>query len=129
SRVPLGRCTLIPTSRRRPVLTRIGRWAARCRRRMMPRLGGMLTPNRHYVRTLGPDGGVEVCDGPAIGLDLASMLEPGLPPWNVALQIFAGLCEILDIADQDGQVHGDLGLRDVFVDDTGAVSVEGLGQA
>lgn len=95
---------------------------------MMPPLGGVLSQIRHYVRTLGPDGGVEVCDGPAIGLDLASMLASGLPPWNVALQIFAGICEILDIAEQDGQSHGDLGAREIFVDDTGAVSIEGMGQ-
>lgn len=80
----------------------------------------------HYVRTLGDDGGVEVCEGPAIGLDLESILKDGLPPWNVALEIVAGLCEILDIADEDGEVHGDLTPKDIFVDDTGAISVEGF---
>lgn len=81
----------------------------------------------HFVRTRGDDGGVDVCDGPAIGLDLASVVKDGLPPWNIALEIVAGLCEILDIADEDDAVHGDVDPKFVFIDETGAISLEGFG--
>jgi hypothetical protein len=81
----------------------------------------------HYVRTCGDDGGVDVCDGTAIGLDLESVLQDGLPPWSVALEMVAGLCEILDIAEEDGEVHGDLTPKFAFIDETGALSLEGFG--
>lgn len=81
----------------------------------------------HYVRTLGPDGGVDAVDGPAIGMDLESILKDGLPPFKVAMEIAAALCEMLDIAEQDGETHGDIGPEYVFIDDTGAVSLEGFG--
>jgi len=81
----------------------------------------------HYVRTLGVDGGVDACDGPAIGVDLETVLKDGLPPHKVALEIIAALCEILDIADEDGEIHGDVTPEFVFLDDTGAVSIEGFG--
>lgn len=82
----------------------------------------------HYVRLAGDDGGVEACEGEAIGLDLQSILSDGLPPIRIALEIIAGLCEILDIADQDGEVHGDVHPRYVFIDEGGALSLEGFGQ-
>jgi cytochrome c553 len=82
----------------------------------------------HYVRTIGPDGGVDAADGAAIGLDLEAVLDGGLPPFNVALQIISAVAGILAIAAEDGVTHGDLDLGDVFLDDTGAVSVEGFGQ-
>ncbi|MCB9675130.1 MAG: hypothetical protein H6737_08430 [Alphaproteobacteria bacterium] len=82
----------------------------------------------HYVRTTGPDGGVDAAEGSAIGLDLEAVLDSGLPPFNVAIQIISAVAEILAIAEEDHVVHGDLDLGDVFVDDTGAVSVEGFGQ-
>lgn len=82
----------------------------------------------HYVRTLGEDGGVDMASAAAIGLDLESVLRDGLPPHSVVLQILAGLCEILDIAEEDGRIHGDMQLAHVFVDDTGAISLEGFGQ-
>ncbi|MEQ1571500.1 MAG: hypothetical protein ABMA64_38085, partial [Myxococcota bacterium] len=81
----------------------------------------------HYVRTRGDDGGVDACEGPAIGLDLETVLKDGLPPWNVALEVVAALCEILDIADEDGEIHGDVHPKYVFIDETGAVSLEGFG--
>ena len=81
----------------------------------------------HYVRTPGTDGGVDDAEGPAIGLDLETVLQSGLPPWNVAMEIIAALCEILDIADEDTQVHGDITPKVVFIDETGAVSLEGFG--
>ncbi|MEZ4318114.1 MAG: hypothetical protein R3F61_11440 [Myxococcota bacterium] len=82
----------------------------------------------HYVRTTGPDGGVDAAEGSAIGLDLEAVLDGGLPPFAVAIQIIGAVAEILAIAAEDGVVHGDLDLGDVFIDDTGAVSVEGFGQ-
>ncbi len=82
----------------------------------------------HYVRTIGPDGGVDAAEGSAIGLDLEAVLDAGLPPFNVALQIISAVAGILAIAAEDSVTHGDLDLGDVFVDDTGAVSVEGFGQ-
>lgn len=89
--------------------------------------GGTGLSEFHYVRTLGVDGGVDAVEGPAVGLDLDSVLKDGLPPFKVALEVIAAVCEILDIADQDGEVHGDLSPRWVFLDETGAVSVEGFG--
>jgi hypothetical protein len=81
----------------------------------------------HYVRTTGEDAGVDLVDGRAIGVDLDTLLKDGLPPFKVALEIIAALCEVLDIADQDGEVHGDVSPLNVFLDDTGAVSIEGFG--
>jgi len=81
----------------------------------------------HYVRTLGVDGGVDACEGPAIGLDLETVLADGLPPWNIALEIIAAMCEILDISTEDDEVHGEIHPRFVFIDETGAVSIEGFG--
>ena len=81
----------------------------------------------HYVRTTGVDGGVDAVDGRAIGVDLETILKDGLPPFKVSLEIIAALCEILDISDQDGEVHGDVNPGTIFLDDTGAVSVEGFG--
>ncbi len=81
----------------------------------------------HYVRTLGVDGGVDACEGPAIGLDLETVLADGLPPWNIALELVAAMCEILDISTEDNKVHGDLHPKYVFIDETGAVSIEGFG--
>ncbi len=82
----------------------------------------------HYVRTVGDDGGVDACDGPAIGLDLESLLEDGLPPWNISLEIIAALCEILDICHEDKEIHGDITPEFVFIDETGAISIEGFGR-
>ncbi len=81
----------------------------------------------HYVRTLGRDGGVDAIEGPAVGLDLEAILAGGLPPFKVVLEIASALCEILDIADQDGEPHGDVSPKFVFIDDTGAVSLEAFG--
>lgn len=82
----------------------------------------------HYVRTEGPDGGVDAADGRAIGLDLRAVLAEGRPPFNIAVQIITAMAEILSIAEEDGVVHGDITLADVLVDDTGAVSLEGFGR-
>ena len=81
----------------------------------------------HYVRTLGPDGGVDPCEGPAIGLEISALLADGIPPWNVALEIVAGLAEILVICEEDDVYHGAIEPACVFVDETGAVSLEGHG--
>lgn len=81
----------------------------------------------HYVRTQGADGGVDAIEGPAIGLDVDSILKDGLPPFSVALEIIAGCCEMLDISDQDGELHGDIESKYIFLDDTGALSIEGFG--
>jgi hypothetical protein len=81
----------------------------------------------HYVRTMGVEGGVDAVEGPAVGLDLDAILKAGLPPFKIALEIIAALCEILDIADQDQEIHGDISPRYVFLDETGAVSVESFG--
>ncbi|MEM6927544.1 MAG: hypothetical protein AAF602_11485, partial [Myxococcota bacterium] len=83
----------------------------------------------HYVRTVGEQGGVDACPGQAVGVDLATLLEDGLPPWRVALELIAGLCEILDIADEDEEVHGSIELRQIFLDDDGSLSLEGFGLA
>ncbi|MCO4743879.1 MAG: hypothetical protein KC912_03760 [Proteobacteria bacterium] len=81
----------------------------------------------HYCRTIGADGGVDAVEGRAYGLDFASILNDGLPPFKIALEVIAGLCEILDIAEQDDEGHGDMLPSDVFLDETGAISIEGFG--
>lgn len=88
--------------------------------------GGVLS-EFHYVRTMGVDGGVSAVEGPAVGLDVETILKDGLPPFKVAIEIMAAMCEIIDIADQDGEAHGELIPRYVFLDETGAVSIEGYG--
>jgi hypothetical protein len=102
--------------------------AAEDRRRDAPDSEALLS-EFHYVRTNGAEGGVDAVDGPAIGLDLESILADGLPPVKVAFEIIAALCEILDIADQDGEVHGLVEPKYIFIDETGAVSLEGFGAA
>jgi len=82
----------------------------------------------HYVRTLGSDGGVDPCEGPAIGLELSAMVADGIPPWRVSLEVLAGLAEILSICEEDGVFHGAVRPACVFVDETAAVSLEGFGQ-
>lgn len=81
----------------------------------------------HYVRILGSEGGVDAVEGQAVGLDLDTLMQDGLPPYKVVLEIVAALCEILDISDQDGEVHGDVSTKFIFLDETGAVSLEGFG--
>ena len=82
----------------------------------------------HYVRTYGDGGGVDPCEGPAIGLEVSSLLRDGLPPWRVALEIVAGLAEILAICEEDDVSHGAVAPDCVFIDETGAVSLERFGQ-
>lgn len=84
---------------------------------------------RHYVRTLGEGGGVDPCDGPAIGIEVSALVADGLPPWRIALEVAAGLAEILAVCEEDSVVHGHVRPEVVFVDETGAVSLEGFGQA
>ena len=86
-----------------------------------------LSDEFHYVRTSGADGGVDAIEGAAIGLDLESVFKDGLPPFNIALEIIAACCEILDISDEDGEIHGNIEPKYVFIDDTGAVSIESFG--
>ena len=81
----------------------------------------------HYVRIPGDEGGVDACEGTAIGLELDALLEDGLPPWKVALTLVASICEILDITQEDGELHGNINPLNVFIDETGAVSIEGFG--
>lgn len=83
---------------------------------------------QHYVRILGGGGGVDPCEGPAIGIELSALVADGLPPWRVALEITAGLAEILAVCEEDSVVHGAVRPEVVFVDETGAVSLEGFGQ-
>lgn len=79
----------------------------------------------HYVR--GPQGRAERRSGPAIGVDLATVLSRGLPPLDIAFALLAGAMEAVAAATRAGEFHGDIGVRHVFVDETGAVAVEGFG--
>lgn len=81
---------------------------------------------RHQLWVSGPDGGVEQCEGPAIGVDLASILAVGLPPWRASFELLGALAEIFAVLEEDGEGHGRLDADVVFVDDTGCVSVEGF---
>ena len=74
----------------------------------------------HYCRTTGADGGVDAVEGRAYGLDLESVLKDGLPPFKIALEVIAAMCEILDIAEQDDEGHGDLVPQDVYIDELDA---------
>jgi hypothetical protein len=79
----------------------------------------------HYVQTAGRDGGVALVEGPAAGLSIEEIIKNGLPPLGVALQLISAVAGVLDIAESDGLSHGDIGPASVFLDETGAVSVDG----
>ena len=53
--------------------------------------------------------------------------ERRITPYKVVLEVLSALCEILDIAEQDEELHGDINASRVFIDDVGAVSPEGYG--
>ncbi|MEN0062283.1 MAG: hypothetical protein AAGA48_09030 [Myxococcota bacterium] len=81
----------------------------------------------HYVRIPGVDGGVDCCAGPAVGIELETVLAAGVPPWKVGLELVAALCEILDIADADEVTHGLVEPQFIFLDEKGALCLEGFG--
>lgn len=78
-----------------------------------------------YIR--GVDPAVQRRAGPAIGLQLGDVLERGLPPLGITFELLARLADVLVEAEIEGNVHGDVGLHTVFVDETGAVALEGYG--
>lgn len=83
----------------------------------------------HYVTAPGSGEGVERASGRAIGIELDQILESGLPPFNIALGLIAGLCEILAILEEDGETHGQVSCKHVLLDDEGIISLEGFGGA
>ena len=70
---------------------------------------------------------MHAAQGAPRGASLATVLGGGLPPWRVAIELIAALCEVLDIAGEDLAVHGDIELRHVVLSRSGAVGVGGFG--
>lgn len=82
----------------------------------------------HYQRTPEEDGGVVRIEGAPAGARLARLLDGGLPPMSVAMELVAAFCEIVYIAHDDGVSHGDVTLEDVWLTGDGKVSIGGFGQ-
>lgn len=82
----------------------------------------------HYLRRPQAEGGVHALDGQAPGRSLHELVQAGPPPLKVALEIIAALCEILYFAEEDGETHGDVHPRNVYLDGDGAVALHGFGR-
>ena len=83
--------------------------------------------NWYYTREPGSQGQILNDEGKPPGRPLSKLLEQGVLPIGVALEIIACLAEILTIAEEDNAVHGDIKPGDVFVAPNGSVSLEGYG--
>jgi hypothetical protein len=81
----------------------------------------------YYQRVIGPGGGVSRGAGQPPGARLGAVLSDGLPPINVALEIIAAFCEIIYIAHDDGELHGDVQLKHAWLNGDGVVSLGGFG--
>lgn len=80
----------------------------------------------HYLRTPWEHGGVAREDGAPPGTRLDRILAMGLPPRRIGLELTAALCEILYIAHEDGEAHGDVRLTDVWLTGDGVVALGGF---
>lgn len=83
--------------------------------------------NWYYTREPGSQGQILNDEGNPPGTPLSKMLQHGVLPIGVALEVIACLAEILTIAEEDKAVHGDIKPGDVFVAANGSVSLEGYG--
>ena len=80
-----------------------------------------------YVREPGLDGAVVTQEGPAEGKSLAQLLDNARPPLAAALELVAAAADVLTIAAEDNEVHGDLRLKHVKLDGDGSVGLEDFG--
>ncbi|MGB0639452.1 MAG: hypothetical protein ACPGTU_08970 [Myxococcota bacterium] len=83
--------------------------------------------NWYYTREPGSQGQILNDEGNPPGTPLSKLLQHGVLPIGVALEVIACLAEILTIAEEDNAVHGDIKPGDVFVAANGSVSLEGYG--
>ena len=78
--------------------------------------------NWYYTREPGSQGQILNDEGNPPGTPLSKLLQHGVLPIGVALEVIACLAEILTIAEEDNAVHGDIKPGDVFVAANGSVS-------
>ena len=80
----------------------------------------------HYQRTPVDGGGGSK---EQVSLD-APIGGPGggLPPLRVALEIAAACCEMIYIAEEDEDVHGDIGVEHAWITGDGVLSIAGFGE-
>jgi hypothetical protein len=81
-----------------------------------------------YLHTVGEDAGVDVVHEELETTPLATVLELGLPPFRISMEVAAMLCAIVDIAAEDGETHGDIGVDHVFMTADGSVGISGFGK-
>ena len=81
----------------------------------------------YYSREYGPEGQILTGDGAPPGKPLDKLLLRERPPLKAAIEIGAALSDILCIARDDRQIHGDIDPASVRVDERGAVHLEGFG--
>jgi hypothetical protein len=81
----------------------------------------------HYVREPGAEGQILTAEGAAPGTPLDELIERERPPLRAALEIGAAMADLLCIAREDGEIHGDIRPAHVRVDAQGAVAIEGWG--
>lgn len=82
----------------------------------------------HYTRTPSDEGGVARMEGAPAGEALVGLLDGAVPPFRVALQVVASLCEIVYIAQEDSELHGSIGAAHTWVTAEGGVSLGGFGE-
>ena len=83
----------------------------------------------YYTREYGDEGQILVGDGDPPGEALSRVLSRGPLGVRTALEIIAYLADVLTIAEEDEEVHGDLKPGFVFIDSSGSVHVSGFGEA
>ena len=81
-----------------------------------------------YTRECGPDGQILVDEGLPDGESLSSILDHGPLTIKVALELVACVADVLSLADEDGEVHGDLKPGLIRLDSRGLVHVVGYGE-
>ncbi len=81
----------------------------------------------YYTREPGDEGQILTDEGTPGGVRLSDLLDSGGLPARAALELVAGVADVVSIAEEDQAVHGDLEPGDVYIDATGAVSVSGYG--
>ena len=69
----------------------------------------------------GDDAGVALEQRKPGGLSLTKLLEKGTPPIGAAMRLMACLAEIVEIAREDGRDHGDIDIRNVYIEENGLV--------
>ena len=82
--------------------------------------------NFHYERELTGEGVIHKKTSPASGTPLQTILQQPLS-LGVKLLIYAGVADILTAAHGANELHGDMGINNIFLTKT-SVIVDGFGQ-